>query len=95
MPAAVAQRTLVAAAAYLAAFLVFGESVEAAVIGVLVDLGAAQLAAALDDEYGCFLAAAQAADHGIDDAVIDQWLQLAGYLHAESRPAPGSGGRAA
>src|SRR6187551_2945786 len=79
--AAALQRARVAAAAGLAAFLVFGEPVEAALGGVLVDLGAAYFLAAGHHEHGGFLAAAQAAHDGIDDSVFDQGLQLARRLH--------------
>jgi hypothetical protein len=41
---------------------------------VFVHFGAAQFAAALHDENRGLLAAAQATDYGIDDAVVDQWL---------------------
>ncbi len=63
MAAAAAQRAGVAAAAGLAAFLVGGELVEAALVGLLVDLGAADFVAAGDQEHGGFLAAAQAPHH--------------------------------
>ncbi len=71
---AVAQGALVAAAALLAALLIFGQPVKAPMLRVLVDLGAAQFATAVDDEHGGLLAAAQATDYGVDDAVIEQWL---------------------
>ncbi len=52
-----------ATAAGLAAFRVGGELVEAALVGFLVDPGAADLTAAGDEKYGGFPAAAQAAYH--------------------------------
>src|SRR5690606_26352841 len=71
VPAATAHGARIAAAAHLATFLVFGETVKAAMVRVLVHLGAADFAPALDQEHRGFLAALQSTDHGIDYAVFD------------------------
>src|SRR3546814_6345500 len=51
--------TRITAAARLASFLVFGQLVEATLLGVLVDFGATNLASADDEKYSRFLAAFQ------------------------------------
>ena len=73
--AGLADRTRLAAAAHLAAFLVLHALLEAALGHVLVDLGAAHLAAGVDHVHGGFLAALERSQHFIDDAVVDQRLQ--------------------
>jgi hypothetical protein len=55
---------------------------EAAVRGLLVDLGAAHLLAAADHVHGGFLAAHQLPDHGIDQTFVDQRLQTLRSFHA-------------
>jgi hypothetical protein len=57
------------------------QAVKAAMLRLLVHLGAAQLVTAGDDVYRRFLAALEAAHHRIDHAVVDQWLQTLGYFH--------------
>ena len=81
MAAAFAERAGVAAAARLAALLVGRELVEAAVLGVLVDLGAADLLAAGDHEDRRFLAALELSQDRIDPAVVDERLQALGGFH--------------
>jgi hypothetical protein len=55
--------------------------VKAAIFGFLVDLGAAQLVAAGDDEYRCLFAALEAPHDRIDHAVVDERLQALGNFH--------------
>ncbi|MCY1426203.1 hypothetical protein D9M71_420190 [compost metagenome] len=79
--AAPGHRPRVAAVAHLAAFLVLGRLAEAALVGLLVDLGAAQLIAATHHIHGCFLAAHQRTQHLVDQAILGQWLKAFWCFH--------------
>ena len=70
-----------AAVAHLAALLVFRGLAETAFVGLLVDLGAAQLLATAHHVDRRFLAAHQRAQHFVDQAVLDQRLYAFGCLH--------------
>jgi hypothetical protein len=68
----------------LAPFGVGDRLAEAALLGFLVDLGAAQVVAALDNIDHCLLAAHQLADHLVDQAVGDQGQESARGFHGDS-----------
>src|SRR3546814_18025254 len=78
--------TRITAAARLASFLVFGQLVEATLLGVLVDFGATNLASADDEKYSRFLAAFQWPDDLVDDAIVDQRLPPLRNFHAVLLP---------
>ena len=70
----------------LAAFLIGRALAETALLGVLVDLGAADLVAAADDIDGRFLAAHQLAQHLVDQAFDHQRLEslrVSSFLQAQ------------
>ena len=71
----------IATAAHLAAFLVFHGLAETALVGFLVDLGAAQLVAAAHHIYRCFLSAHQRSQHLVDQAILDQRFESFRRFH--------------
>ena len=70
-----------ATATHLATFLIFGCLAEAAFVGLLVDLGAAQLVATPHHIDRCFLATHQWSQHLIHQAILDQGFNTFGRLH--------------
>ena len=85
LPAAKARtllhRARAAAVAHLATFLILHCLLETTLVGFLVNLGAANLAAATHDEHVGFLAAHQWTDHFVDQAVFDQGFDSFGDFH--------------
>ena len=80
--AALAQGALVTAVAGLAPFLILGELVEATLFNGFVYLGAAHIGATGHQIHRCLLAALQRPDHVVDNAIINQRLELFRDFHA-------------
>ncbi len=85
-PAAAIHRALGARVANRAPFLVAGVVLEIARVALFVDLGRHHLAVVAHQPDVGLLAALEAADHFIDDAVLEEEIEVAGHGRGKGRP---------